>query len=97
MTTLLLRTKLYIPPLHPNLVPRPRLVEREENRGLTTRIYSTRFGTWNKVTLEVEYETEEDRQKYWAGVEWTGELAEFVETHHDMLELGQTRELLELH
>ncbi len=73
-----------------------KLLDREENKGLTARIYTTEFGLYNKVTMEVEFETEEDRQEYWAGVEWTEELREFVETHHDMLESGQTRELLRL-
>jgi hypothetical protein len=74
-----------------------KLREREENRGQTMRIYSTQFGTWNKVTLEHEHETEEARQQYWAGVEWTEELGEFVKTRDDMTESGQTRELLSLH
>jgi ATP/maltotriose-dependent transcriptional regulator MalT len=33
MSATLLRTKLYIPPLRPNLVPRPRLIE-QLNQGL---------------------------------------------------------------
>ena len=73
-----------------------KLMAREENKDYTHRIYSTDFGTWNKVTLEVEYENEEHRQEYWAKVEWTEELGVFIETHHDMLEPGQTRELLTL-
>ena len=34
---LLLRTKLYIPPARPNLVPRPRLTERL-NEGMTRKL-----------------------------------------------------------
>jgi len=37
MTTLLLTTKLYIPPPRPNLVPRPRLIERL-NAGLHRKL-----------------------------------------------------------
>ena len=73
-----------------------KLAAREENAGLTIRIYATQFGVWNKVSMEVEYETEEARKAYWAGVEWTEELGEFVKTHHDMIGFGQTRELLRL-
>ena len=74
------------------------LVGRKELKDYTTRIYSTSFGARNNVVLEVEYETEESRLEYWAGIEWTPESTEFLNQHHDMIEgLGQTRELLNLH
>ncbi|MBL7065249.1 MAG: hypothetical protein ISS49_13735 [Anaerolineae bacterium] len=37
MATLLLKTKLYIPPVRPELVPRPRLIERL-NAGLHRKL-----------------------------------------------------------
>jgi len=37
MTTPLLTTKLYIPPVRPNLVSRPRLIERL-NEGITRKL-----------------------------------------------------------
>ena len=38
MTTPLLTTKLYVPPVRPELVPRPRLVERL-NEGTTRKLF----------------------------------------------------------
>ena len=70
---------------------------REENKGLIIRIYAPKFGTWNKVTMEIEYETEEARREYWSAIEWTEKLREFAAAHHDMIGLGQTYELFELH
>jgi hypothetical protein len=72
------------------------LVARDENKDLTTRVYTTEFGAWNRVALEVEYETEEARQQYWAGIEWTEDIIEFVKKLADLVEPGETRELLQL-
>jgi LuxR family maltose regulon positive regulatory protein len=55
MTTPLLATKLYVPPLRPELVPRPRLVERL-NAGLQRKLtlVSAPAG-FGKTTLIAEW------------------------------------------
>ena len=70
----------------------------EGNEDLKTRIYSTTFGTWAKVTWDLEFETEEDRKKYWAGIDVSRpEPQEFLKKLYDLTESGHTRELLNLH
>jgi hypothetical protein len=73
------------------------LMEQEENKGLTSRIYGTSFGTYNKVTMEVEYETVEAWRLYWKSLEWTPKLGELMATRNAMQESGVTRELLQLY
>lgn len=57
METPLLQTKLYIPPLRPELVPRPRLIERL-NQGLDRKLtlISAPAG-FGKTTLVAEWGT----------------------------------------
>jgi len=57
MATPLLRTKLYVPPLRPELVPRPRLIERLDvgfDRKLALVAAPAGFG---KTTLLSEWTT----------------------------------------
>jgi LuxR family maltose regulon positive regulatory protein len=68
----ILATKLYIPPLRPNIVPRPRLVERlneglAAGRKLTLISASAGFG---KTTLVSEWVTGSNDSKIWRGVAW---------------------------
>jgi LuxR family maltose regulon positive regulatory protein len=66
MTTPLLKTKLYIPPVRPELVPRPRLIERLKmglHRKLTlisapagfgkTTLLSEGIATWERLKPKV--------------------------------------------
>ena len=69
MSTLLLRTKLYIPPIRPELVPRPRLIERLNaglNRKLTLVSAPAGFG---KTTLISEWICGSAREVAWVSLD----------------------------
>jgi LuxR family maltose regulon positive regulatory protein len=71
MTIPLLTTKLYVPPLRPNLVPRPRLIERlEEGRrqGHRLTLISAPAG-FGKTTLLSEWIAGEDRLVAWLSLD----------------------------
>jgi LuxR family maltose regulon positive regulatory protein len=71
MTTPLLTTKLYIPPLRPNLVPRPRLVERL-NAGLCLGHRLTLIAApagFGKTTLLSEWVAGLDRPVAWLSLD----------------------------
>ncbi len=69
MTTPLLQTKLYIPPTRPELVPRPRLIERlhtRPNRKLTLISAPAGFG---KTTLVTEWLTNSEQPFTWLSLD----------------------------
>jgi LuxR family maltose regulon positive regulatory protein len=71
MTESILTAKLYIPPPHPNQVPRPRLIERLEEgtrlgRRLTLVSAPAGFG---KTTLVSEWARRADRQTVWLSLD----------------------------
>ena len=63
--------------------------------GLKSRVCSYRFGPWEIVTSDLEFETEEDRIKYWkddfdrsapAYVEWHEKYPDLCESYeHELL------------
>jgi hypothetical protein len=65
------------------------------SQGVKSRIYSTLWGNWNTVILELESETQEDMNKYWAGVGEGGpEYAENEKTLWELVAPGHTNEML---
>ena len=71
MVTQLLATKLYIPPLRPELVPRPRLIERlnESSRsGHKLMLVSAPAG-FGKTTLVVEWLRQTDQPFAWLSLD----------------------------
>ena len=71
MTTPLLTTKLYIPPVRPNLVSRPRLIERlnEGSRlGRKLTLISAPAG-FGKTTLVSEWGTACERPAAWLSLD----------------------------
>ncbi len=73
MSTPILSTKLYIPPLHPNLTPRPRLIERldkglRDTPGVTLISAPAGFG---KTTLVNEWLRQSDLCTAWLSLEET--------------------------
>ena len=66
--------------------------------GLTPRVCSYRFGPYDVVISDLVFETEEDRQKFWAEVDWsTPKAVEWVKRGHELREFGTTTELLQVH
>ncbi len=71
------------------------LVERE---GLTARVYSTWFGSYNTVSMDAEFETDQDRLEYWAGIDWSQpEVIASLEKLHELMESENMHELLHVH
>ncbi len=71
MTDTLLQTKLYIPPLRPNLVPRPRLIERL-NQGLKRNfklILISAPAGFGKTTLLSEWVHNGDMSAAWVSLD----------------------------
>ena len=69
MSKLLLNTKLYIPPIRPNLVPRPRLIERL-NAGLHRKlILISAPAGFGKTTLLSEWAAGCDRTVAWVSLD----------------------------
>ncbi len=70
MSTPLLQTKLYLPPARPNLVPRPRLIERldEGIRSAKLTLISAPAGS-GKTTLLSEWVAAGDRSVAWLSLD----------------------------
>jgi hypothetical protein len=69
-----------------------------EKAGWTTRICTFMFGPMDIVIHDLEFETEEDRQKYWTSIDWSlPEITEFKKKYADLAESGATHELLRVH
>jgi hypothetical protein len=66
--------------------------------GLTPRICSFIFGPYDIVSSDLEFESEEDRQKWWAGLDWSQPgLAEWRKKEPELLVSGTSHELLHVH
>ena len=71
MSVPLLKTKLYVPPVRPELVPRPRLVEqlnRGFRRGRKLTLVSAPAG-YGKTTLLSEWAAQSDRPVAWVSLD----------------------------
>ena len=70
-----------------------------ERHGLTPRVCSFLFGAWNTVSSDLEFETEEDRQKFYDDiVDWSQpENVKLLQKLNDLRESDLTHELLQLH
>ena len=69
-----------------------------EETGLTPRVSSYRFGPSDIVTSDLEFESEEERKKWWAGIDWSQPAAvERTRKSRELLAPGTTRELLVVH
>ncbi|MBN1138439.1 MAG: LuxR family transcriptional regulator, partial [Anaerolineae bacterium] len=71
MSTLLLKTKLYIPPARPNMVPRPRLIERldEGVRSAHKLILVSSSAGSGKTTLLSEWAAISNLQFCWLSLD----------------------------
>jgi hypothetical protein len=67
-----------------------------EHFGLTPRVCSHDWGNWDTVSSDLEFETDEGRQKFWAGVGGS-EHTETLKKMEDLIESGTTHELLRVH
>jgi len=69
-----------------------------EKGGWTGRTCTFMFGPSDIVIQDLEFETEEDRQEFWASIDWSlPEMAEFVKKYAALAESGATHELLRVH
>ena len=69
-----------------------------EETGLTPRVWTFRFGPGDIVGSDIEFETEEDRQKWWREVDASKpKAAEFAKKHHDLIRASALRELVRVH
>jgi LuxR family maltose regulon positive regulatory protein len=69
MSETLLRTKLYVPPLRPNLVPRPQLIDTL-NKGLERKLTLVAAPAgYGKTTLLSEWVHQSDRAKAWLSLD----------------------------
>ena len=60
--------------------------------GMPGRVLTPGYADWDKVELECEWETEEDRQKFWADYDRSHpKIVEFHEKISDLRESGSTR------
>ena len=66
-----------------------------ENEGRSGRVYSSR-NTWDTVSLDVEFESDEDINKWRAGWNPPGDRP-FMKKLNALRELGSTWETLEVH
>jgi hypothetical protein len=65
-----------------------------EGAGVSGRVLTPGYANWDAVEIEVEWETEEDRRKFWAGydsIRSRPRVAEFHEKLSDLRESGSTR------
>lgn len=68
-----------------------------EEFGVTPRICTFAFGPWDIVISDLEFESEEDRKKLWADVDWSQPaLAEWSKKEPELV-VSATHELLEVH
>ena len=66
--------------------------------GLTPRICSYVFGPYDIVSSDLEFETEEDRKKWWDEVDWKQpKMAEWLKKRPDLVESHGPHELLRVH
>jgi hypothetical protein len=69
-----------------------------ERNGFTPRVSSVVYGAWDTVSSDLEFETIEDRQKFWEAFDWSQpEVAEFLKTLQNLIESETTCELLRLY
>jgi hypothetical protein len=66
-----------------------------ETRHQSGRVYSSR-NTWDTVSLEIEFESDEDLHKWWTA-DWTPEGREFMKKLSALRESGSTLETLDVH
>jgi hypothetical protein len=64
-------------------------------KDVASRIYSTRHGNWHQVTMEIEFETQEDLDKHWASIDWSlPEVQAYDKELWELVTPGHTTELL---
>ena len=69
-----------------------------EEAGMTSRVFSYRFGPHDIVISDLEFESMEDHRKFWDDLDWSQpKAAEWYKKEADLTESGQTNELLNLH
>ena len=60
--------------------------------GVSGRVLTPGRADWDRIELDVEWETKEDMDKFWADYDSSQpEFAEFYETISDLRESGSTR------
>ena len=74
------------------------LIKAEDERvGRTDRIYHVEWGARDTVIVEFEFETEEERQKFWDDRNAQPEATEFGKRYNELRVSGGTSELLLLY
>ena len=71
-----------------------------EEAGMTPRVCTFTYGPRDIVTSDFEFETEEDRGKYWEDFDWSAPaFSEWHKKYPDLTESyeGNHRELLRVH
>jgi len=68
-----------------------------EEMGLTPRICTFTFGPWDVVMSDLEFESEEDRIEWWAGLDWSQPATAAWHKRERELVVSATRALLEVH
>ena len=69
-----------------------------EEAGVTHRVCSFIFGPYDVVLVDLEFETEQDRQAYFANLDWSKpKITEWGKKHDDLIEPGTVNELLRVH
>jgi len=63
-----------------------------EGAGAPGRVFTPGLADWERVELDLEFETVQDRDKFWAGYDPSQPgVAEFYEKNSDLRESGSTR------
>jgi len=68
-----------------------------EHNGVTGRVTTFKFGDQDTVSLDIEFETEEDRVKFWAEFDWSEPGNAQVLSKANDLRKSLTVELLRVH
>ncbi|NIO08026.1 MAG: hypothetical protein GTO40_08500 [Deltaproteobacteria bacterium] len=71
-----------------------------EEDGMTPRVCTYTYGSVSLVTSDFEFETEEDRIKYWKDFDWSAPaFTEWEKKYPNLIEsyAGNHRELLQVH
>jgi hypothetical protein len=69
-----------------------------EEAGLTPRVCTYAFGPYQVVISDLEFETEQDRQEWWAGVDWSQPaMVEWHKKEPDLTESDIDHALLHVH
>ena len=69
-----------------------------EAQGVTPRICSFIFGPYDTVLVEIEFQSEQDRQAFFDHIDWSKpETSEWGKRHDDLVESGTVNELLRVH